>query len=152
MTIQLISTLLFSLLLGTCAPAPSITIGVLAQSNLDVRVSDIAAPGKGTLVFVLFNSADGFPKDHDEAFRRGEVSSFGDMADYSFRELPSGTYALVVYQDLNNNGKMDTNFIGMPKEPLVASNMTKMAKPSFRRSSFIINEPRHTLNVKLMNQ
>ncbi len=32
-------------------------------------------------------------------------------------DLPEGEYAVLVYQDLDGNGKLDTNLIGIPKEP-----------------------------------
>ena len=34
-----------------------------------------------------------------------------------FDNLPAGKYAVKAYQDLNDNKVMDTNFIGIPKEP-----------------------------------
>jgi len=36
--------------------------------------------------------------------------------------LPPGDYAVVVTQDVNDNGKLDTNFIGLPTEPYAFSN------------------------------
>jgi len=32
-------------------------------------------------------------------------------------ELKSGNYAIAVYQDINNNGKLDKNWMGIPTEP-----------------------------------
>jgi|688.fasta_scaffold1332539_1 uncharacterized protein (DUF2141 family) len=32
-------------------------------------------------------------------------------------ELKSGNYAIAVYQDINNNGKLDKNWVGIPTEP-----------------------------------
>lgn len=43
-------------------------------------------------------------------------------------ELPPGDYALSLYYDVNGNGTLDANFIGIPKEPVALSNN---AKPSF---------------------
>ncbi len=42
--------------------------------------------------------------------------------------LPAGEYAISIYYDVNNNGELDTNFIGIPKEPVALSNN---ARPSF---------------------
>ena len=46
---------------------------------------------------------------------------------YAFR-LPPGEYALSIFYDKNDNGELDTNFIGIPKEPVALSNN---ARPSF---------------------
>ncbi len=42
--------------------------------------------------------------------------------------LPQGEYALSIYYDSNDNGKLDTSFIGIPKEPIALSNN---ARPRF---------------------
>jgi uncharacterized protein (DUF2141 family) len=39
-----------------------------------------------------------------------------------FKDLPPGQYAAVVFQDFNGNGKLDKNFLGIPKEPYGFSN------------------------------
>lgn len=41
-------------------------------------------------------------------------------------ELPPGTYAIAVIQDLNDNQKLDKTFIGMPKEPFGFSTNPKI--------------------------
>lgn len=37
-------------------------------------------------------------------------------------ELPPGDYAFSIFYDVNGNGELDTNFIGIPKEPVALSN------------------------------
>ena len=44
-------------------------------------------------------------------------------------ELPAGTYAISCFHDVNGNGKLDTNFLGIPTEPYGFSNN---ARPKFR--------------------
>jgi uncharacterized protein (DUF2141 family) len=41
---------------------------------------------------------------------------------FVFEDVPTGSYAFVGYQDLNNNGSPDKNFLGIPKEPIALSN------------------------------
>ena len=36
--------------------------------------------------------------------------------------LPEGVYAAQVMHDLNGNGELDANFLGMPREPWAFSN------------------------------
>ena len=42
--------------------------------------------------------------------------------------LPPGEYALSIFYDRNDNGELDTNFIGIPREPVALSNN---ARPKF---------------------
>lgn len=48
-------------------------------------------------------------------------------------QLPPGEYAFSIFYDVNNNGELDTNWIGIPKEPVAISNN---ARPSFGPPSY----------------
>lgn len=56
-----------------------------------------------------------------------DESRDGDLV-FTDLQLPPGDYALSVFYDVNNNGELDTNFIGIPKEPVALSNN---ARPRF---------------------
>jgi uncharacterized protein (DUF2141 family) len=60
------------------------------------------------------------------------------LAKIEIPELPPGTYAVAVFHDANGNGKLDTNFLGIPKEPTGASRDPKprMGPPKFTDCSF----------------
>jgi uncharacterized protein (DUF2141 family) len=46
--------------------------------------------------------------------------------------VPPGKYAVSVYQDVNENGKLDQNFLGIPKEPIgFGNNYRPLGKPDF---------------------
>ncbi len=55
-----------------------------------------------------------------------------------FEEIPRGTYALAVFHDENMNGKLDTNWLGIPTEGYGFSNDVKALKgaPSFSACRF----------------
>jgi len=40
----------------------------------------------------------------------------------SFSNIPDGTYAISVFHDENNDGKLETNFLGIPSEDTGSSN------------------------------
>jgi uncharacterized protein (DUF2141 family) len=59
--------------------------------------------------------------------------------------LPPGEYALSVFYDEDNNGELNTNFIGMPKEPIALSNnaVAKFGPPSYEDAVFTLGaEPK----------
>jgi len=124
----------------------------LAQTTVTIKLSNIEAPGKGNLIGMLYDSPDGFPREHDKAAFRVETSMFTDQATLVFTNVPSGSYAIMVYQDLNENAKMDTNFIGFPKEPLGLANMNTMRKPSFERVKVAVGDQPISFDIKLLNQ
>lgn len=55
-----------------------------------------------------------------------------------FADIPSGNYSMVIVHDENMNGKLDTNWVGVPKEGFSFSNKAKalLSAPSFSTSSF----------------
>lgn len=52
--------------------------------------------------------------------------------------LPAGEYALSIFQDVNDDGKLERNFIGIPKEPAGLSNnlRPKFGPPKYRDAAF----------------
>ena len=57
-----------------------------------------------------------------------------------FSNLPKGEYAVMMYHDENTNGKMDANFIGIPKEDYAASNGARgfMGPPKYDDAKFTV--------------
>ncbi len=54
----------------------------------------------------------------------------GGKATMTFASLPAGNYAVVVFHDANDNGVIDHNLFGIPKEALGFSNAFKMSMTS----------------------
>ena len=57
-------------------------------------------------------------------------------------QLPQGNYAFSIFYDVNNNGKLDTNFIGIPKEPVAISNNARpsFGPPKYKDAVFLLGE------------
>ena len=70
----------------------------------------------------LYASAEGFPKDSQKAIRRDSSSISEKKASCEFPGIEPGTYAVSLFHDENSNGKLDTNFLGIPREGVGASN------------------------------
>lgn len=54
--------------------------------------------------------------------------------------LPAGEYALSIFQDVNDDGKLERNFIGIPKEPAGLSNnlRPKFGPPKYKDAKFSV--------------
>jgi uncharacterized protein (DUF2141 family) len=68
-----------------------------------------------------------------------------------FRGIPEGTYGLSAFHDKNDNGKLDTNFLGMPVEDYCASNNARgfMGPPSFDDSKFVYRGGTQRLEARM---
>jgi uncharacterized protein (DUF2141 family) len=56
-------------------------------------------------------------------------------------KIPPGTYALALYQDVNDDGKLDTNLDGMPLEPWGVSNNPPRVSgrgPTWSEAQFVL--------------
>lgn len=75
----------------------------------------------------------------------------GGKASASFTGLKPGPYAVVVFQDLNDNGQIDHDFFGLPVEPLGFSNGFSpgiiAGMPSFSKLRFELGPQDKTISV-----
>ena len=106
----------------------------------------------GSVDCALFDSPNGFPRDVlHSAIRLVVMKVPNTEARCDFEGIPSGTYALVVLHDENMNGKIDTNWLGVPKEEYGFSNDAKAAfrAPSFSEASFVYDGKTLDLTITL---
>ncbi|MEQ9305209.1 MAG: DUF2141 domain-containing protein [Marinoscillum sp.] len=108
----------------------------LFANNLIVEISEISE-AKGTLRVAVYDHAETHLDAHQLAFyKEVKVRQTGTMQ--IILSLPPGTYSLAVYHDLNDDKELNTNFLGMPKEPYGFSNnaMGTFGPPSFDAAKF----------------
>ena len=93
---------------------------------------------KGGVACALYSSSDGFPKQADKAVARTTVAIADKKAVCEFSGIAPGTYAISAFHDENGNGKLDTNFMGIPREGVGASNGAKghFGPPKFDKAAF----------------
>ena len=118
------------------------TLTGVAQANknsLTIAFEGIKQ-AKGTKVYVaLYDTEDSFLKKP----LKGTISEVKDgKAVTTFESLEPGVYAVSAFYDKNANGKMDTNFLGIPKEPTAMSNNAKarFGPPKYKDAKFELTE------------
>ncbi|WP_418639375.1 DUF2141 domain-containing protein [Winogradskyella sp.] len=119
-----------------------------AQDNYSVTVTVTNANNdKGKMFVALYNSENGFL----ETSYKGAMSKIEDKTcTVTFEGMPKGTYAVSVFHDENDNGKLDTNFLGIPKEDYGCSNNATgfMGPPKWADAKFELKNDK-TLSIKL---
>jgi len=123
---------------------------VFAQNSsyLYVRVVGIEEI-KGRIYVALFNQAKGFP-NADNAIRNTIIEVKSNIETVRFDKLESGEYAVAVFQDLNNNEKLDFNWIGMPSEPAAFSiRNNAFLPPSYKASAFMFEGKDKIMEIKI---
>jgi len=119
----------------------SLIIGVLiyqsqVQENfsIEVTVEDVAN-NDGKIFLALYNSETNFL---EKSYKGTKSEIMNNSSTITFEDIPSGVYAISVFHDENDNGKMDTNFMGIPKEDYGCSNDASgfMGPPKWKDAKF----------------
>jgi uncharacterized protein (DUF2141 family) len=138
---QMFRALLGLLLLW--ASSPLLDAQTKGTTTLTVRVTG-ARNAKGKIGVTLFQDAQGFPDDTSKAIRQqsAEIDPKTMSAQITFKDVPQGTFAVAVLHDENSNGKMDKNFVGIPKEGYGASNnpQEEKTRAHVRRSEILFEQ------------
>lgn len=94
---------------------------------------------KGQLSCALHDKKDSFPMNFK--IDNAQVHPIeGDYGTCVFEDVPAGIYALAVMHDKNGDNKLNTNFLGIPKEPWAVSNNVRpsLRAPKFKEAKFEI--------------
>ncbi|MBV6646135.1 MAG: DUF2141 domain-containing protein [Cyclobacteriaceae bacterium] len=121
---------------------------LVAQGKINVRVNEIETD-KGDILVNLYASGDGFPNDLKKAHQFKKVSPQKGSVSVIFENVPYGTYAVSIAHDENQNGEIDTNLIGFPKEPVGASNQDSFGRPTFKKSQFSLSQEIPMVNLEI---
>ncbi|MFN8344857.1 MAG: DUF2141 domain-containing protein [Spirosomataceae bacterium] len=126
---------------------------ITSEPELTIEITNIKHP-KGTLRLGVFRAGNTFGSTYTKPDFGKMVTVTGKGTERTVMNLPPGRYALALYHDMNDNWKLDKNFVGYPKEPFGFSNNYRpiFSGPGFEDCAFEINErgPTH-LKIKLLN-
>ncbi len=97
------------------------------QSALPIEIVNVQKK-RGKIVVELYKDKSDWLKT---PFRKLTLPT-DELAKTALFTVPPGKYAVSIYQDVNENGKLDQNFLGIPKEPVgFGNNYRPFGKPKF---------------------
>ncbi len=107
------------------------------EKKLTVEITNITSE-EGQIILAIYNSSENY--DKRIAFQEVRLKPEIDTVIFE-TNVPDGEYLVMLVHDINNNGKLDTSFIGMPKEPVGLSNYDGKGIPGkFKKHKFSVNE------------
>ena len=127
--------------LAMVAVAAGVTSAQPVQPGIHVEILGIRN-NTGAVACALFEAPEGFPTEFMRfAANLMMVKVRVAKATCSFQQIPPGTYALAVIHDENRDGKLASDWMGLPKEGYGFSNDAKgtFGAPSFEAASFPYN-------------
>ena len=126
--------------------------------GITIRVEGIKSD-KGSIVLILCNSQDMYQSELDKygeisdtSFRSVSAEIKSNSFEWIFEDIPYGEYALMLYHDENNNGKLDKNAMEQPKEPYAFSNNARAparSPPKYEKVKFSVDQPSVTLQIQV---
>jgi uncharacterized protein (DUF2141 family) len=124
--------------------------GASNETTLTVHVENVAP--EGMIRLGLYTEA-AYPDNDSTPVASADVRATAGETVVTLRNVPVGIYAIEVYQDLNSNGKMDSGFLGLPKEPYGFSRdaRPRLSKPDFDRVKFTVEPGQNSQSLHLQN-
>ncbi|MBI2280349.1 MAG: DUF2141 domain-containing protein [Bacteroidetes bacterium] len=119
--------------------------------TLTIEVTNLRN-AKGVVQFALYNKDGSIPdEDYENYYKISKGEIVNGSSTITFKNIPSGKYAVNILHDENRNGKIDKGFI-LPIEGIGFSNFQSIGltnRPNFSKASFEIKENK-SINVKLI--
>jgi len=137
---------MFKKLLFLCVSL--LVVESLFADNIHTTIKINGVTVKGGQVYVaVYSNEDDY--NNENAFASFILQP--DNADLTYSlDLPEGEYVISVYQDKNNNGKLDTGLFGIPSEPVGKTNYNLKGSPGgFNKLKATVNSNSSTLTVNL---
>ena len=118
---------------------------LFAQNNtaqdITVKVNNLNS-NNGKVYVSLYNSETSFL---DKGFKATFTAVENNSCEVTFKDVPEGIYAISLFHDENQNNKMDSNFLGIPKEDYGCSNNARgfMGPPKWEDAKFEVKNGQH---------
>ncbi|WP_420400138.1 DUF2141 domain-containing protein [Flagellimonas sp.] len=118
-----------------------------STATLKVQIQDIESD-EGMLRVGLYDSAQNWL---EKTFKSKSSTIVNGKCEVVFEDVPYGEYAISVYHDENNNGKMDKYLGFYPKENYACSNQApaKYGPPEWKDAKFTISQKTNQQLIKL---
>lgn len=122
--------------------------GAIAQASLTIDLVLNHADG-GTMRMAICPDEAGYASEKGCVLKYAKA--IGPVVHLQFPDISPGTYAVKVFHDVNDNGLLDTNWMGIPREPYGFSNdaMGTFGPPSFQQASFKVGPGANVIRIRM---
>ena len=109
----------------------------ICAQTLTVEINKVKS-NKGKILLSFYNAEKGFPYESTSCIKIFTIQPMVGKVKLITNDLPKGIYAIALFHDADENGKLSTNLIGIPKEGYAFSNDASsfLGLPSFKDASF----------------
>ena len=126
----------------------ALPIGAQA-ATLTITVTNIDPQG-GTLRVSLYDEFT-WSKSEDDPIASAPTPAVAPETVVAFKDVKPGVYGVKLFQDVNDNGEFDRNFIGLPLERYGFSRDAQpvFSEPGFDRAKITIHDGDNAITIHL---
>jgi uncharacterized protein (DUF2141 family) len=119
------------------------------QSKIILKINDVEQ--QGTLYVNFCTQPDEWSANGKYHYKFATPTKGTNI--FTITNIPTGMYAVAIFQDNNGNGQLDENIFGVPKEPFAFSNniIPKFSTPDFEDCKFQYAKDGQVLSINLLN-
>ncbi len=128
------------------------SVSAQEKPHVSIKIQNIKQ-SKGNMRVAFYKKGSAFPKEGSITYaKEAKVTQVGEMS-LSFTDIPFGEYAIAVFQDKNQNQKIDKNLVGYPTEPFGFSKnfKPKFSEPEFSDCNVVISPTSNSFTIKLID-
>jgi uncharacterized protein (DUF2141 family) len=106
---------------------------------------------RGQVCASIFASSEGFPSDRNRGLQKQCTKITNTPLPITFENLKAGSYAVAVFHDQNNDGAINSNGLGIPKEGFGFSSNPEIrtGAPKFSEAAFLVVGPETDIKIQL---
>ncbi|SNY95247.1 DUF2141 domain-containing protein [Flagellimonas pacifica] len=116
-----------------------VPVWLFSQNTISVKVHNVPSQ-EGKINVAVYDSDKTFLK-FEGVVKTSSAEAEKGMVTLRIENIPAGEYALAVFHDENANDKLDTNWLGIPKEKVAFSKakMHTFGPPKYKECVFSID-------------
>ncbi|MFD2916232.1 DUF2141 domain-containing protein [Psychroserpens luteus] len=119
----------------------------VSGQDITVKINNLES-NKGKVYVAVYDSEGAFLNTRLQSTM---TKITGNSCEVTFKNIPKGVYAISMFHDENDNNKMDSNFLGIPKEDYGCSNNATgfMGPPKWEDAKFEVKDKSITQIITL---
>ncbi|HEY9824062.1 MAG TPA: DUF2141 domain-containing protein [Stenomitos sp.] len=120
------------------------------SGDLEVKLNGLKN-GNGQVCLSLFSGPKGFPQGGKGSSLRSSQCAVASQKTVLFKNVPLGSYAIAVIHDMNRDGRLNTNGLGIPNEGFGFSNNPplRFGPANFAESQVFVSGKTTTVNIQM---
>lgn len=133
---------------STLAAFAMVSATVASAADVTIEIKNVES-SEGQINVAVYDNEAGL--NEGSSYRAIRQAAVEGTMEIVFKDMPAGEYGVMLYQDLNGNEKLDSNLLGIPKEPWSASLLGRsvFGKPGWADINFKLPDAGDRISIDM---